>query len=229
MRFARRLMFMISRFDELTGLFGEIDQNLHGKVHFFVIGGAMLLYHGIKSATKDIDIVVDSAREFTEVENALRKIEFTARIPTSEYKKTDLSQIFIREDFRIDLFQQTICRGFALSSFMIRRAKKISELKNLSISLCSNEDVFLLKTFTDREGDIEDCIALAKMGVDWKAMLEEMREQIRISGKDVWITWIGERLDILEERGLPIPIMPEVDKLREEYFNEYEKKFAHHA
>jgi len=30
---------------------------------------------------------------------------------------------------------------------------------------------------------------------------------------------VGERLDILSERGVDIPIMKEVDKLREEYFD----------
>lgn len=217
---------MISKFDELSGLFKEIDQNLQNRVHFFIIGGAMLLYHGIKSATKDIDIVVDSAKEFTEVENVLRKLGFIAKIPTLEYRKTDLNQIFIREDFRIDLFQRTICRGFVLSPSMMKRAKKVDELKHLSILLCSNEDVFLLKTFTEREGDIEDCIALAKMGIDWDAILAEIKRQIRISGKEVWITWIGERLDILEERGLPMPIMAEVNKLREEYLTDLERKLA---
>jgi len=90
--------------------------------------------------------------------------------------------------------------------------------------LCSSEDVFLLKTFTDREGDIDDCIALAKMGMDWEAILDEIKRQIKISGKEIWITWIGERLDILEERGLPIPIMADVNNLREEYFDEAEKR-----
>ena len=217
---------MISRFDELNGLFEEIDQNLRSKVHFFVIGGAMLLYHGIKIATKDIDIVVDSAREFTDVENVLRKLEFTTKIPTFEHRKTDLNQIFIREDFRIDLFQRTVCRGFVLSSAMRKRAKKILELKHLTTLLCSNEDVFLFKTFTEREGDIEDCIALAQRGIDWSTMLEEIKRQIRISGHNVWITWIGERLDILAERGLPIPIMAKIDEFREEYFDEAEKRLA---
>ena len=224
MRYGRRLIFMISKFDELNELFKEIDQCLRNRVHFFIIGGAMLLYHGLKSITKDIDIVVDSAKEFSDVESVLKKIGFIAEIPTLEYKKTDLSQIFVREDFRIDLFQRTVCRGFVLSSMMVKRAKKVDELSHLSILLCSNEDVFLLKTFTDREGDIDDCIALAKMGMDWDAILDEIKRQIRISGKEIWITWIGERLDILEERGLPIPIMADVDKLREEYFDEAEKR-----
>ncbi|MFH1916204.1 MAG: hypothetical protein ABIJ21_02985 [Nanoarchaeota archaeon] len=50
--------------------------------------------------------------------------------------------------------------------------------------------------------------------------------QIRTSGNKVWITWIGERLDILEERGLNIPIMKDIDSLREKFFGDFEKSHA---
>lgn len=214
---------MISRFDEFEKLFGEIDESIEGKARFFVIGGAMLLYYGIKSATKDIDVVIDSTVEFRNIEVALKKLGFETKIPTFEYKKTNLNQIFIRDDFRVDLFQRIVCDGFVLSKAMMKRAKKIIELRHLTIFLCSNEDVLLFKTFTEREGDIDDCIALAKMGIDWDAVLDEIRLQIKISGHKVWITWIGERLDILQDRGLQIPIMNKINEFREEYFAKLEK------
>lgn len=214
---------MISDFKELNKLFEEIDKSLKDKVHFFVIEGAMLLYHGMKRATKDIDVIVDSQKEFITVENILKKLKFSIKIPTFEYKKMDINQIFARKDFKIDLFKKKVCKGFTLSDTMKKRAQKIIELKHLTILLCSNEDVFLFKTFTEREGDIDDCIALAQRGIDWEVILEELKSQIKISGNKIWITWVGERLDILEERGLTIPIMNEVNRLREEYFKEHEK------
>ena len=51
---------MISDFKEINRLLEEINESLAQKVHFFIIGGAMLLYHGIKPATKDIDIIVET-------------------------------------------------------------------------------------------------------------------------------------------------------------------------
>lgn len=222
MRYAKKARFMISQFNELHKLFEEIDKALEGKACFFVIGGAMMLYHGMKSATKDIDIIVETVKEFRDVEIALRKLNFTAKIPPVQFRNLDLSQMFIREDFRIDLFQRTVCKGFVLSDAMMKRAKKIIDFNNLTILLCSMEDVFVLKTFTEREGDIEDCISLAQRGLDWDAILGEIKRQIKISGKNVWITWIGERLDVLEERGLQMPIMAEVNRLRKEYFAQYE-------
>ncbi|HLC80431.1 MAG TPA: DUF6036 family nucleotidyltransferase [Candidatus Nanoarchaeia archaeon] len=217
---------MISNFKELERLFEEIDKSLSNRAHFFVIGGAMLLYHKLKMVTKDIDIVVDESKEFQEVELTLKTIGFSGKITENEYKNFCLSQIFIRDDFRIDLFHRIVCKGFVLSEAMQKRAHKILGLAHLTVSLCSEEDVFVFKNFTEREGDIEDCISLAKKGLKWEIILEEIKNQVRILGHDVWITWIGERLDILEERGLTIPIMKQVNELREEFFIKYEKRLG---
>jgi hypothetical protein len=195
-------------------LFEEIDKELKVKAHFFLIGGAMMLYHGLKPATKDIDVIVED--EYKDVLRALLRIGFNAKKLSFEYKKFDLSQILIREDFRIDLFQRKVCNGFSLSSSMKKRAKEAAKFSKLTVSLCSVEDVFLFKTMTEREGDIEDCIALARKGVDWNAILNELKKQI--TGRPVWITYVGERLDLLVERGLVIPIMKEVDKMRIDFF-----------
>jgi len=220
---------MISKFDQLNLFFDEIDRNLSETVDFYIIGGAMLLYHGMKTVTKDIDIIVDSQKEFLVIQHLLKKLKFITKLPTLEYQKVDLSQIFIREDFRIDLFHKIVCKGFQLSNTMKKRALKIKEYQHLNIFLCSHEDVFLFKTFTERSGDITDCLALARKQkpLDWVAILEEIKNQINISGNTIWVTWIGERLDILEENGLEIPIMKDIDKLREEYYEDYEKK--HHS
>src|SRR3989338_10659471 len=179
---------MISDFKELNKLFEEIDHAIGEDVHFFIIGGAMLLYHGMKTATKDIDIIVATKKEFMEIQKALDRLDFKAKIPSDEYDRIDLDQILVRDDFRIDLFQNSVCRGFSLTEPMKKRADKIIKLNHLSVFLVSIEDVFLFKTFTEREGDIEDCIALSKRGMDWQAILDELKNQIENSGKKVWIT-----------------------------------------
>ena len=216
-------MCMISKFEQLIVLFEEIDKTLNEKVNLYVIGGAVMLYHKLKVETKDIDVVVDSLREFIVTEKTLKNMGFVAKLPTAEYKKVNISQMFIREEWRIDLFQKTVCKGFMLSEGMKERSTKGIGLKNINVFLCSPTDIFMFKTFTEREADIADCISLARSEVNWKAMLREINSQIQVSGNKIWITWIGERLDILEERGLKIPIMSEINKLREKYFSEREK------
>lgn len=134
----------------------------------------------------------------------------------------NISQVLEREDFRIDLFQKTVCWKFSVTNSMAKRAREYLILERLAVYLYSNEDVFLFKTMTERSGDIEDCISLAKRGVEWEIILDELKNQIRLSGQNIWITWVGERLGILADEGLYIPILGEVERFSEEY---YEKEF----
>ena len=67
-------------------------------------------------------------------------------------------------------------------------------------------------------------MSLAEVEIDWNSMIEEIKQQIKISGNNVWITYIGERFDLLVDKNLTIPIMKEVDKLRNEFFDYLEKR-----
>jgi hypothetical protein len=210
---------LISKFEQIEELFKKLDEIAKEKINLFIIGGAVMLYHGLKSATKDIDIVVDTIEEFNAFQNIMIKQGFKIKIPSAEYNKFNLSQIFVMYDYRIDIFHKKVCKGFALSDNMKKRSEKIISMDNISVYLCSSTDIFMFKTFTEREGDIDDCILLAQHDIDWKSMLTEINNQIQKSGNPIWITYIGERLDLLVERGLNIPIMNKINKLREEFFD----------
>ena len=82
---------MISDFKQIETLFKEIDQLLKKKVHIYVIGGIILLYQGLKPATKDIDLVILEKQEFVAFEQAVKTAHFTSKIPTDVYKKMNLS------------------------------------------------------------------------------------------------------------------------------------------
>ena len=218
---------MIASVEEIQRLFKEIDNFLQGtpeteKLEICVIGGTVLLEQGLKPATKDIDLVVLNVHDFKLFEDTLNTLGFKSTRPAPEYVHLNISQVLEREDFRIDLFQKTVCGKFSVTNSMAKRAREYLILKRLAVYLCSNEDVFLFKTMTERSGDIEDCISLAKRGVEWEIILDELKNQIRLSGQNIWITWVGERLGILADEGLYIPILGEVERLSEEY---YEKEF----
>ena len=216
---------MITAFTEIDKLFEEIDNSMNQNARVYIIGGAALLHRGVKAATKDIDLVVATKKEFFEIQNTLNKIQFITQIPGKEYTHLNLSQIFQREDFRIDLFEKEVCGRFSLSEAMMNRAPLGIKLKHLMVFICSNEDIFLFKTMTEREGDITDCISIAAtQNLDWEVILNELQGQIKHTQQNVWITWVGERLDILVERGVDIPIMSKVDTLRDTYFDEKEKE-----
>jgi len=209
---------MISEWSEIKELFNEINENLESKIEIFIIGGAVLLYHSLKPSTKDIDIIIETKPQFIEFEKALKKTGFKTKETSIEYKNLNLNYIFEREDFQIDLFHKKVCSKFDLSEHMEKRAEKIINLDNISVFLCSKEDIFLFKTMTDRQGDLEDCISLSMEGLNWDTIYNELLFQIKESGKDIWITWVGERLHLLDERGVNIPILSKVNNLTEEYY-----------
>ena len=213
---------MISKFKQIEELFYEIDENLTDKVNVYVIGGAALLFEGLKPATKDIDLILNDEDEFKFFNKSLVSINFKEENPSGLYKKMELNKIMVRDDYRIDAFLEKVCKKFSLSNEMIKRSGEILNLKNISINKCSNEDIFLFKSMTERPGDLEDCIELIKKGLNWNEIKDEMINQINTNGKDIWITWIGERLDKLIDKGLTIPIMKDIDKMRDDYFNKIE-------
>ncbi|MEK6967492.1 MAG: nucleotidyltransferase [Nanoarchaeota archaeon] len=217
---------MISEFKQIEELFKDIDNVLHHKIKVYTIGGAVLLEQGLKIATKDIDVVVETKKEFVELQHSLQKIGFKSQSIGKEYSRMNLSQIFQRGEFRIDLFEKEVCGGFSLSKGMIGRARKVISLDHIEVYLCSNEDIFLFKAMTEREGDLTDCESLVGAAVGWDIIIDELKSQIKMSKQDVWITWVGERLDILEDRGMVIPIMNDLNILRNKFFDEFEKRHS---
>ncbi len=214
---------MIEEFSTIRGLFMEIDSKLESRMAVYVIGGAVLLYQGIEPGTQDVDLVVKDADDYDSFKETLQILDFKPKKPDAGYHRMGLDQIMARKDFRIDLFNRIVCGKFSLSENMIKRAVKILPLKNLEVHNCSNEDIFAFKTMTERPGDIDDCIALAKRGLDWDIILKEIQEQIRRSGQDIWITWINERLELLEEKKVNVPIIKKTSELTKEYYKMLEK------
>jgi len=205
---------MIENFSDYESLFNKINQLSKLNIDIYVIGGAALLYREIKPSTKDIDIVVNTREEFDELTRALKILNFRDFSPQiTGYDNFNLAKKLKNEDMHIDIFLKEICSKFSFSKEMVKRSEKIISLDKIKIYLSSNEDIFSFKTMTERPGDLDDCISLAQRGLDWNVILIEMKSQIKNSGKDIWITWINERLIDIEEKGIVIPILDQTNKL----------------
>jgi hypothetical protein len=216
----------ITDFNQIYDAFEEIDNCITKKIDIYLIGGAVLLYHGAKQGTKDIDLIVNSKEEYEQLINTLKKNDFTLEKPTREYHKLNLENILIKDNYRFDIFNKIVCNNLFLSENMIKRAKLIKEYKNIRLFTCSLEDILVFKSITDRDGDIDDCQAIARKKPNWDIILKEIIEQTEKSGNDVWITWFEERLNLLEDRGVNIPILKDIRKLSLEYYKELEKKLT---
>jgi hypothetical protein len=113
---------------------------------------------------------------------------------------------------RWDIFVRVVCRALRLDDRMLGRAKFHARLGKLKLYLMAAEDIFLFKSITDREGDLEDAALLARKGlVDWDVVLEELKQQERRGGRLFCID-VLQTLEILEERyGIRPPILRRVE------------------
>jgi len=183
-------------FDELAGLAGE-------RVNVYLFGGEAMRIRGLKRATRDVDIVVENEREFIALRTALTDLGYKT-LREEEISKTDQklrpSGIFVKEGHpRVDLFLGFICNAFRLSNSMVKRCET-REIRNLGLHIMSNEDIFLLKSVTDREGDIYDMIELAKSeGFDWGILFEELLVQEEIAGRHFCFSLL-DSVEIVERK-----------------------------
>ena len=81
---------------------------------------------------------------------------------------------------------------------IVTLATLYKEYSNLTIKLSSNEDVFLLKSLSDREKDLPDNRMLIDTGLDWNVILKECVEQHRQDTK--WIFWLFEQICRIENK-----------------------------
>lgn len=198
----------------------DSDRN---KIEVYLIGGGALMARSLKVQTKDIDLIVRTKFEYDVFESCLIDSGYVADKPGNGYEHFSISQVFIKGDVQIDLFLEKVCGKFMLSDKMAKRSEVIGVTNNIVLKVCALEDILLFKSMTDREGDLEDSqnILMQKI-LNWDTILDEIDIQIE-NGEEVWITWITERMELLSDRGLRIPILNRLVDLSNMYL---EKRFG---
>jgi hypothetical protein len=192
--------------DEVFAAIEEISRSLDAPIEVFLIGGLAMIIHGTKVATKDVDVVLSSHEMTKRFVSALRGLGFAEwRGPDPEYQALEASYILERDDgMRFDVFTGRVCRVVALTDGMMGRAVEHPLPGLLRLRVLMPEDLFILKSVTSREDDVDDMVALARMGLDWGMIAAEVRAQ-----PDNW-RWLApfyDRLEGLEqERGVVSPL-----------------------
>ena len=211
---------MITELSNIEELFDRLSEHISGSCSVFMFGGGAMMAYRLKTKTKDIDIAVGNRGTFDLMEQALLKIGFEPKIPESIYGRLNVSNIYIKDDYRIDMFSEKICGKLSLSRKMMERSRLHSDHGKLKLYVCSLEDIMLLKSITEREGDYDDCRNICIRDIDWDAFLDEMVSQSH-DENEVWISYITDRLTALSEEGFFIPILDSVQKMEREYLNRW--------
>lgn len=124
------------------------------------------------------------------------------------------------DGFRWDVFHEFVCRKLRLSPDMIKRAGSLLKAGHLTVWLISKEDIFLLKSVTERDDDVTDLLMLARSKLDWDAVLKECLNQSR----DDFICEIDlyDRLDVLKtSHGLETSIYGRISKMAQDQMEKW--------
>lgn len=184
-------------------LFEAIGKNLHNDVSAYLLGGENMRIKKLKDSTKDCDVVVTDAESFTNIRRALENIGYKSINKmqlTTEDLRIGPSDILVRGSWsRIDIFTNTISRKLYLSNRMMERAE-VKQFGRLLLGILKNEDVFLLKAVTDREGDIHDMARLVQNGkFDWDILWNELVHQEHETRHDLY-SFFMDQIDSLNEQ-----------------------------
>lgn len=192
----------IKKFDKdiLTHILKSIGKNLKRSVDVYLIGGLNLMLRGIKDSTKDIDLVLKNRNDLLKIKNALRGIGYKEETKSAYYGLFPAVVMKKVKSPNFDLFVGTVCGGISLSKDMEREAEFYRKFDKLRVNLLSPEAIFIFKSMTEREGDLEDIKALTlKYSPNWNKILSEVKKQEKVSGRTFSFSLL-DTLEILEER-----------------------------
>jgi|Deesub1362B_J571_1020462.scaffolds.fasta_scaffold07659_3 hypothetical protein len=205
--------------------FDRIDAGLDRELWIYMIGGGAMALAGIKEATKDVDIVVSGSKDARRLLSILSDIGYRKVLkPGEEYIKMGASFILENDEgFRWDIFVAQVMRKFIFSESMKSRATTFGNYKNLKVGVASNSDIFLFKSITEREGDLEDMNLLVRAGIDSKDLLQEVETQRKLLGTEVWLTYLNAKLAELEEKyGVTLPVKEKIEVMARKVYYKFE-------
>lgn len=178
--------------EEIIVLLKEIGDKLKEEIAIYLIGGCNMSLKNIKAITRDIDLILLTKKEYENLKEALVKIGYECREETfcEEFYKTPIV-VFLKEDKRIDVFIKNVSNQIELTREMQKRSKEYVKFNNLKVMLIPNEDIFLFKSITNREKDVDDCYSLIQTGLNWEIVKAELHQQ---ETRALWRFWVYEQL-----------------------------------
>ncbi|MFW6144455.1 MAG: DUF6036 family nucleotidyltransferase [Candidatus Natronoplasma sp.] len=186
----------------LTREFRSVGKGLSQKTDVYLIGGGNLILRGLKDSTKDIDIVLGGKEDLDRFVSALQKAGYERNtVLKKTYERLDTRTVLEKTNHpRWDIFVEKVAGMLRLTEEMKARISKKEDYSDLTVHLVSLTDIFLFKSVTDREGDLEDAALIMQQGeVDWDHLMGEIKKQEETSER-IFSFSVLTTLEILEER-----------------------------
>ena len=189
---------MRARFDSsyIHSELERIGQQLDNPLTVFLIGGGSMAFRGLKETTKDIDLIVSSGDNLSQLQVALLKLGYDiVREPDEEYEALGAQRILENNDgCRIDIFNQQVVGKLILSSGIRERSERYLNPGNLVVELVSPEDIFLFKSVAGRVDDSEDMFSLIQTGLKFGVVKAEL-EVLHVLDEPKSVTGLRQELD----------------------------------
>jgi hypothetical protein len=201
-----------------NGLFIAIGKKLKRKINVYAVGGTAMIFHGLKDATLDIDLVFENKEDRQEFIEAIKSLGYYYLDARVIYKKNEnIPEMLTLGDERFDLFVNEVV-DFNFSDNMKERAKETHQFEdNFILKIASPEDIIVMKCATDRLKDLDDAKSIiTNTSIDWDTIVREAKNQMKI-GKSRAIFELGYFIEKLEKKFKPIIKVPK--KIKDELWN----------
>lgn len=185
--------------DDIQTFLQDLDKFISKDITIFMIGGGAMALKGLKPATVDIDLVLKTKAEFETLKSGLLKLDYKIDEELHDvnvYKQAVM--VFLKGKSRVDIFIRSIVGMLDFTETMEKRSSLFKDYDNLNVRLSSNEDIFLLKSLSDREKDLPDNRTLIQTELDWNVIIKECVEQHRRETK--WVFWLYEQICRIEDK-----------------------------
>ncbi|MBX0305675.1 DUF6036 family nucleotidyltransferase [Haloarcula salinisoli] len=218
---------MRARFDSsyIRAELERIGQQLDTPLTVFLIGGGSMAFRGLKETTKDIDLIVSSGDDLSQLQAALLELGYViVQEPDEEYEELGAQRILENDDgCRIDVFNRQVIGKLILSSGIRERSERYLDPGHLVVELVSPEDIFLFKAVAGRVDDIEDMFSLIQTGLDFDIVESELETQVELLEQELFVTYVNEALaDLTEEHNVTTPLHDPVTEITERVYEELE-------
>jgi len=197
--------------EEVLSLLRKVGEVCSRRIAVYLIGGGAMALRGEKDATKDLDLVLESQDDADELKKAFERIGFTvnARRPDECRALVDAAILSKTAGLRADIFVGKVCDRLRFTEGMKKRAVLVDDLGNVTLFMCSREDIFLLKSVTERTRDLDDMMSLFRSGLSRDTILGECDLQSALVGfreSQVWEAFLLVKIEEMERRyGISIP------------------------
>ncbi len=187
----------------------RVGGRLDAEADAYLLGGANLIFRGLKDATKDVDVLLENGTDFDTLVGALEELGYEEKLEVERaYEELEPGAVMERRGSpRWDIFVEDVAGCLRLTGGLRERSEEFERAGKLHIRLISPTDMFLFKAVTNRAGDLEDAALIVRSGeVDWGSLLEEIERQEEITGKHLSFP-VLDTLDLLSERyGIEVPV-----------------------